>query len=324
MELGIFTESLPHLKLDELLKITAELGFKALEFGCGNWSKAPHLNLNELIKNEVKRRTFLAAIKDYGFETIILNCSGNQLAPGKVGRQHNEVVYKTFRLAKMLGVNRIVMMSGCPGGPGDANPNWIITDWPPQIRKILKWQWEKVAIPYWRKLVSYGKKMGVTHICVELHGGQLVYNTETMLKLRDVTGEIVGCNFDPSHMMWMGGNALAAVSKLGSAIYHVHIKDTWINPVKVGLNTLFETKPEVDILERSWNFVTPGYGHSEKWWSQFLRLLNSIEYNGVLSIEQEDLRIDQFEGVKQANQFLQRLFSVNGMNPINRVENKEY
>ena len=309
MKSGIFTESLAHLKLDELLKITAELGIKALEFGCGNWSKAPHLNLDEMLDSEKERRVFLGKIKDYGFEIIVLNCSGNQLAPGRVGKQHNEVVYKTFRLAKLLGVKRIVMMSGCPGGPGDANPNWIITAWPPEIRKILNWQWEKVGIPYWQELVSYGKEMGITHICVELHGGQLVYNTETMLKLRDTVGETVGCNFDPSHMMWMGGNALAAVPKLGNAIFHVHIKDTWINPAITGLNTRLETKPEDKILERAWNFVTPGYGHSEKWWAQFLKLLKSIEYDGILSIEQEDLRIDSLKGVKLSSKFLQRLIS---------------
>ena len=42
--------------------------------------------------------------------------------PGTAGRAHDEVVRKTLRLAGLLGIDRVVMMSGLPGGPGDANP----------------------------------------------------------------------------------------------------------------------------------------------------------------------------------------------------------
>ena len=36
---------------------------------------------------------------------------------------------------------RVVMMSGCPGGPGDANANWVTTAWPPEAARVLEWQW---------------------------------------------------------------------------------------------------------------------------------------------------------------------------------------
>ena len=104
-----------------------------------------------------------------------------------------------------IGINRIVMMSGLPAAaPGDSFANWFIVSWPPEVTPALQWQWDAVAIPYWRELVQYGRNLGVDRICVELHGHQLVYNTETMLKLRDAVGETVGANFDPSHMMWKG------------------------------------------------------------------------------------------------------------------------
>ena len=40
----------------------------------------------------------------------------------------------------------------------------------------------------------------------------------------------VGANFDPSHLFWMGADPLAATRALGDAIYHVHAKDTRIDP----------------------------------------------------------------------------------------------
>ncbi|MFD4819686.1 sugar phosphate isomerase/epimerase family protein [Peribacillus butanolivorans] len=38
-------------------------------------------------------------------------------------------------------------------------------------------------------------------------------------------GEMVGMNFDPSHLFWMGGDPISALRELGSAVYHVHAKD---------------------------------------------------------------------------------------------------
>jgi hypothetical protein len=52
-------------------------------------------------------------------------CSGDPLHPGELGRQHQQVTSKTIRLAGMLGVEGVVMMSGCPGGLGDATANWV-------------------------------------------------------------------------------------------------------------------------------------------------------------------------------------------------------
>ena len=52
------------------------------------------------------------------------------------GTPHQEVTSKTIRLAGILGVERVVTMSGCPGGPGDANANWVTTAWPPEARVL--------------------------------------------------------------------------------------------------------------------------------------------------------------------------------------------
>lgn len=49
-----------------------------------------------------------------------------------------EVTEKTFRLAKLLGVEKIVMMSGLPVGcPSNKTPVWITTSWPPETQDIL-------------------------------------------------------------------------------------------------------------------------------------------------------------------------------------------
>jgi sugar phosphate isomerase/epimerase len=307
MKIGLNTDSLGHLSFDEMLATVAELGVQTLEFCCGGWSTAPHVNLDQLLENERKRDDFVAKIRDHGLEIDALNCSGNQLAPGERGKSNDQVVRKTFELAKCLGIRRVVMMSGLPGGPGDQNANWITIAWPPEAHEILRYQWEDVAIPYWRDLVKRARENDIEKICVEQHGHQLVYNTESLLKLREAVGEIVGVNFDPSHALWMGGDPLRAIRHLRGAIYHVHAKDTRIDPENSEINTLLETKPNERVAERSWNYVTLGYGHSEIWWRDFVIQLRQNGYDDVLSIEHEDFNLPPLVGVRKSIELLRNV-----------------
>ncbi len=141
-------------------------------------------------------------LKKRDIQLITLNCSGNPLAYEK----DMKVTEKTFHLAEMLGVKKIIMMSGLPAGcKGDSTPVWVTISWPPETQDVLKYQWEDVAIPAWHKLVKDAENCGIQCIALENHGYQLVYNPETLLRLRGEVGNMIGMNMDPGHMFWMGG-----------------------------------------------------------------------------------------------------------------------
>jgi sugar phosphate isomerase/epimerase len=307
MKIGMITDSLGELSLDDLLSTTAELGIERLEFAAGNWSRAPHLTLDRMLDSAPAREEFMVRLRDHGLLISALNCSGNPLHPGEAGGRHREVTRKTIALASLLGVERVVMMSGCAGGPGDANANWVTTCWPPETQKILRYQWEEVLIPYWRNLVAYSRGLGVGKLCLELHGHQNVYSVSTFFRLRDAVGETVGVNFDPSHLMWMGADPLAAIAALGSAIYHVHAKDTRLEPEALALDGRIEIRPAEDFTHRAWNYVTLGRGHDEAWWRRFCQALAAIGYDDVLSIEHEDLALPPIDGVKKSVGLLRRV-----------------
>jgi sugar phosphate isomerase/epimerase len=307
MKIGMITDSLGALDFAELIRCAAELGIETLEFACGNWSAAPHIELDAMLESETARKDFLMRIHDYGLGISALNCSGNPLHPGEHGRRHDEVTRKTIRLAGLLGIERVVMMSGCPGGPGDANANWVVTNWPPETQSILAWQWDEVLIPYWRDLAAYANGLGVTKLCLELHGNQNVYNVETFFRLREAVGATVGVNFDPSHLMWMGADPLAAIRALGDAIYHVHAKDAHVEPSVAGINGRLDHKPADAPRGRAWNYVTLGYGHGEGWWRQFCAALKLAGYNDVLSIEHEDMAMAPLEGVAKSVRLLREV-----------------
>jgi sugar phosphate isomerase/epimerase len=308
MQLGMITDSLGNLPVDRMLGLAAELGFEKLEFACGNWSSAPHVRLDALLDDDGARRAFVHEVERRGMTICALNCSGNPLHPGEAGRRHDAVTRRTMQLAGKLGVRRIVMMSGLPGGaPGDSTANWVTTCWPPETQAILDYQWNRVLIPYWKELVSFATNSGIERIALELHGHQAVYSVSTLHRLRDAVGETVGANFDPSHLMWMGADPLAAIRGLGPAIYHVHAKDTLVDPVNAGRDGVIDTLPGDQFARRAWNYVTLGYGRDEAWWSRFCLTLAMVGYDDVLSIEHEDRLMSPEEGVRKSVDLLRRV-----------------
>lgn len=304
MKIGLLTDSLGNMALDDVLDEAARLEIQTLEFACGNWSPAPHIDLDGLLSDAGKRDTFMGKIGDRGLTISALNCSGNQLHPGPTGVAHNVVVEKTIRLAAELGVDRVVMMSGLPGGLGDANPNWITTDWPPECIAILEYQWNEIIIPYWRNLVTLANGFGIRKLCLELHGHQAVYHPSSFWRLREAVGDTVGVNYDPSHPIWMGADPIASVRSLGDAIYHVHAKDTRIETVRAAIDGVLDPRAPDRVDQRSWNYVTLGYGRGEDWWKQFCAALKIAGYDDVLSIEHEDMAMSQLEGVRKSVQLL--------------------
>lgn len=240
-----------------------------------------------------------------GLTLSALNANGNQLHPVS-GPKHDQVVRDTITAAGELGVLTVVLTSGLPAARGDRTPNWITTSWPPETLEVLDYQWKDIAIPYWRDLASFAQKRGV-RLAVEMIGSQLVFNVATMLRLRDaVDSDVVGCNLDPSHLMWMGADILEVVRALGPAIYHVHAKDARIDPAKSGVNGVLDTLPPAETRDRSWNYVTLGLGHpgGTGFWADFIYTLRAVGYNGPLNIEHEDVLVGTREGVTRSASLL--------------------
>ncbi len=299
MDIGLMTDSVAALSTTETLDLAAELKIDTIEFATGNWSTAPHVDLDALLASEAARTELSAAVNDRGLRLSALNASGNQLHP-VTGAEQDRVVHGTIRLAGMLGVPTVVLMSGLPAAPGDSTPNWITTCWPPETTEVLERQWE-LAIPYWRQLAGFAQDHGV-RLALEMHAHQLVYNAPTLLRLREDVGPVVGANMDPSHLMWMGADPIQSVTALDGAIFHVHAKDTRLESERLGVTSRLETLPFDRVGDRSWNYITLGEGHpgGTAFWSEFVAALHASGYAGTLSIEHEDLARTPAEGVRRS------------------------
>lgn len=301
MKLAICTDVFGELSFEEMLDKVKSLGINAVEMTAGGWGGCRHVPVQELLEDGNKLNAYKAELDKRDMEIAALNCSGNQLCPGEMGREHTKTIYDTAVLAGRLGVRKLVMMSGLPGGaPGDKIPNWLTStvSWPDYMVESMRYQWEDVAVPWWKEFTEHCKKNGVEQIAIEEFPGQLVYNPETLWKLRKAAGQMIGINMDPSHLMVMGADPISGLRNLEGAIYHIHGKDARVERGICDVNGLLETKPVTDSKNRTWNYVAVGCGKDLQWWKEFFSVAHMMGYDGYVSLEMEDKTMSVEAGLK--------------------------
>lgn len=301
MKLSLCTDVLGNLPFPAMLDRVKEYGITAVEMTAGGWAGCPHVKTNELLESETKLAQFRKELEARDMEIAALNCSGNPLAPGDLGAKHTASSYKAVELAGKLGVKKIVMMSGLPGGCAeDKIPNWITStvSWPDYMPGVVDYQWNQVAIPWWKEFVAHAKRHGVEKIALEEFPSQLVYNPSTLLRLRNAVDDMIGINLDPSHLMIMGAEPIAAIRKLEGAIFHVHGKDARIERGLADIDGLLEYQPVTETKNRTWNYVAVGCGRDLQWWKEFFSVLSMCGYDGHVSLEMEDLTMSVEAGLR--------------------------
>lgn len=305
MKIGLVSDSLYRYDYPAMLDWCAANGVESAELGTGNFSPAPHCRLATLLADAGARDDLLRAAAQRGVEIGALNCSGNVLDASLERREKSQqVFFETLRLAGLLGVKTVVAMSGCPGDVPDTGryPNWVTTNWQPEYVQLLEWQWQEVIRPFWERAAQAARDAQV-RIAIEMHPGQAVYNPYTMFRLREITGDVVGINLDPSHLFWQGIEPLRVVEAMHGMIYHVHAKDCWFDAEEMALNGALDARVGKG---RSWEHCLLGQGHAEEYWHRFVSALSQAGFDGALSIEYAGSR-DQIEsGIAQNVGILQR------------------
>jgi sugar phosphate isomerase/epimerase len=309
MRIGLFTDGLSHLDLATICDMAVELGIEMLEIGTGNFSPSPHCDLDRLLEDDSGRAQFQRTLAERGLTLSALNCSGNLLHPDEgIGQSSREIFRKTVLLAEKLGLDRVVTMSGCPGTPeGGPYPNWVTLKWPPELARLLDWQWESVIVPFWREQVVFAQQHGVGRVCLEVHPGMAVYNTATLKRLRQEVGSTVGANFDPSHFFWQGMDPVVVAAELAGAVYHSHAKDTRIDARATAVDGILSAEWPEAHGPVSWWFTTIGYGHDSLLWRRLYYELRRGGYDDVLSIEYEDPYLPAEASIARAADFLREV-----------------
>jgi sugar phosphate isomerase/epimerase len=306
MKIGLKSNCYNDKTWEETLDILKESGINAVEPGAGGYNGKAHCNPQELLKDAEAMKAFKKAADQREIEISALAVHGNPLHPQKsYAEDHIADLDAAIELAGKTGVKALTCFAGCPGASEKAtDPNWITCPFPPYFERGIKWQWEKRVIPFWKKMAEKARKFKVS-LGFEMHPGDVVYNTEALLMLREKVGaEEIACNFDPSHLFWQGMDPIECITRLKEAIVHVHAKDCKINERVVKFRGVNDPKHYGDIANRAWTFRTVGYGHGIEFWNDFVSTLRLVGYDGVLSIEHEDPLMSVNEGLQKTIDFL--------------------
>lgn len=306
MNLSVMSPVLAEMSLEDMIKYLSELGVDSLELGAGGYPGKAHMDAQDFLDHPEKIENLKNTLEKYNMKLSALACHGNPIHPDKEkAKQFHDEFVAAMKVAVRLGVDTIVGFSGCPGDcPESKNPNWVTCGWPPEYGEILEWQWNEVLIPYWKETAALAKEIGIKKIAFEMHPGFCVYNPASLLRLREAVGDIIGANFDPSHLFWQGIDPCAAIKSLKGAIYHFHAKDTRIDNENTAVNGVLDTGNLGGIAERSWIFRTVGYGHDKLVWNNIISTLKTVGYDGAISIEHEDALMSPKEGLEKAITFL--------------------
>jgi sugar phosphate isomerase/epimerase len=309
MELGVFSVLFADKPLGEALDIISNVGASYVEIGCGGFLPKTHCDPSILLEDQQRLKAFKEEIKKRNLEISALSCHGNMLHPDKkISNSHKEDFRNTVMLAEKLDVECVVTFGGCPGDSENSkSPNWVTYTWPDYFRDLLKWQWEEKLIPCWKDNILFAKKHGIKKIALEIHPGDMIFNPIRLLELRELVGEEIGANLDPSHLFWQGIDPVLVVKELKSCIFHVHAKDSALSRALAPIAGVLEVKDLSQSNINGWNFKTVGYGHGEEFWKDFVWQLKEVGYDYVLSIEHEDHQMENVEGLKKAVDFLQKI-----------------
>jgi sugar phosphate isomerase/epimerase len=296
------------MKLDQALDYCQRVGLDGIELPAGAYPGDPW-KLAGVHKDKKRLAELKAALADRGLEVLGIAVHGNPVHPDKrIAAAHHKAFQDAVALAAEFATV-VITFSGCPGGSAaDRTPNWVTCPWPTDFTDTLAYQWDKVLIPYWKKQNQFAADHGVK-VALEAHPGFCVYNPETVVKLREAAGRQIGANLDPSHFFWQGIDPVLATHYLGrhKCIFHVHAKDTRIDPANSLVHGNLDTKSYGDVPNRSWVFRTVGYGHGDEFWKAFISVLRTHGYDGVLSIEHEDSLMSTSEGFEKAVAYLKNM-----------------
>jgi sugar phosphate isomerase/epimerase len=305
MKLGAYTACLHDKPIAEAIQTLRDLGLDSAEINSGGFLPPVHLPVHDIRTSQDARDEYLGLFSSAGVTLTALNCNGNPLDPNpEVGPDHAQDVRDAIELAALLGVKRVVTMSGLPGSdPGGRYPSWTVEPWHSVFLDARDYQWNEVGI--------------------EMHPHNLVYNPATMERLAtEISATHVGAEMDPSHLFWQGIDPVLATEHLGGLVYNAAAKDTRINEA-AKLNGVLDdrfgrvTPDDPNALSlggsytlsrwpesSSWDFVAVGRGHDVDFWANFLRALNKIDPDMAVNIEHEDQELDQLEGLRSAAETL--------------------
>src|SRR3954467_2336174 len=144
------------------------------------------------------------------------------------------------------------------------------------------------------------------NFALEVHPTEIAFDIASAQRaLEAVKGhKRFGFNYDPSHFGYQGVDYVKFIRTFGHRIYHAHMKDVWWNHGD-GSVGVFGGHVNFADPRRYWDFRSLGHGDIK--FEDIIVALNDVNYQGPLSVEWEDSRMDREHGATEAAAFVKRI-----------------
>lgn len=208
-----------------------------------------------------------------------------------------EEVKNTARAAAKMGLKVV------PGFTG--SPIWAyLYSFPPNPPDLVEKGYKFFAAS-WKPILDVFAEVGV-RFGLEVHPTEIAFDVasaEAALKAVEYHPAF-GFNYDPSHFVYQNVDYVGFIRKFGDRIFHVHMKDAYSAPYRTEAG-VFGGHLNFGDPRRAWDFRSLGRGSVN--FEEIVRALNDVGYQGPLSVEWEDGKMDREHGAREACEFVKRL-----------------
>jgi sugar phosphate isomerase/epimerase len=216
--------------------------------------------------------------------------------PEGVRKRAAQKVIDTAKAAKKLGVN---VVNGFTG-----SSIWhMVYSFPPVSPDMIQAGYKDFA-KRWKPILDAFQRLGVK-FALEVHPTEIAFDIASAQRaLQTVKNhKAFGFNYDPSHLGYQGVDYVKFIRTFPDRIFHTHMKDVWWGHGD-GTVGVFGGHTEFADPRRYWDFRSLGHGDIN--FEEIIVALNDIGYQGPLSVEWEDGRMDREHGAKEACEFIKK------------------
>lgn len=311
----LFTGQWADLPLKELAPLARSMGYDGLELAC--WGD--HFDVREALASDRYVQERRDILEQHGLRCFAI---GNHLAgqavcdliderhkailpehvwgdgdPEGVRQRAAREMQDTARAAAKLGVKVVTGFTG--------SSIWhSLYAFPPTSQEY----WDKGFADFaarWKPILDVFEQVGV-NFGLEVHPTEIAFDIASAQRAVTAVGGHTrfGFNFDPSHLGYQGVDYVKFIRTFGDRIYHVHMKDVWWGRGD-GTVGVFGGHTSFGDARRHWDFRSVGRGQID--FESIIVALNDVGYNGPLSVEWEDSRMDRVHGATESAAYSKRL-----------------
>ncbi len=210
---------------------------------------------------------------------------------------------KAARLMRDAAPHKIDFPAVVPGFTGSSIWHSIYA-FPPTDQKYWQKGFDDFANRFGPILDAFDKLD--VNFALEVHPTEIAFDIASAQRAIEAVGghKRFGFNYDPSHLGYQHVDYVKFIRTFADRIYHVHMKDAWWGHGD-GTAGVFGGHTTFADPRRYWDFRS--LGHGDIVFEDIIVALNDIGYQGPLSVEWEDSRMDREHGATEAAAFVRKI-----------------